>query len=159
MDENLFDKVNIKRENTHLLNGLAEDVEKECADYEKLIASLGGIDLQLLGIGVNGHIGFNEPDTSFRNTTHLVSLTESTRAANSRLFEDKTQVPKQALSMGIGTIMRAKKIVLIASGKNKAEAVRDTITGHIVPSVPASILQFHQDVTIVCDEDAYSLLK
>jgi glucosamine-6-phosphate deaminase len=124
-----------------------------------MIRSIGGIDMQLLGIGRNGHIGFNEPDDSFTVDTHVVNLTESTIEANSRLFDRIEDVPKQALSMGIGTIMHAKRILLIANGKSKAEAIAKVVTGPVTPEVPGSILQLHPDVTIVCDEAALSLIR
>lgn len=156
MHKHLFDRVNIVKENTHVPNGMAEDEEKECVEYEKLIASLGGVDIQLLGIGRNGHIGFNEPDSSFAARTHCVNLTESTIDANKRFFASADEVPKQAYTMGIGTIMRARKILLIANGEDKAEAVVKALYGSITPEVPASVLQLHQDVTIVADKAALS---
>ena len=156
MHKHLFDRVNIVKENTHVPNGMAEDEEKECVEYEKLIASLGGVDIQLLGIGRNGHIGFNEPDNSFAARTHCVNLTESTIDANKRFFASADEVPKQAYTMGIGTIMRARKILLIANGEDKAEAVVKALYGSITPEVPASVLQLHQDVTIVADKAALS---
>lgn len=158
MKENLFSKVDIDISNTHLLNGLATDPEKECRDYDALIESLGGTDMQLLGIGRNGHIGFNEPGDVFEKDTHVVSLTESTIQANSRLFPSIDMVPTKALSMGIGNIMRARKILLVASGEDKADAIRATVNGPVTPKIQASILQLHPDVTIVCDEAAASKL-
>lgn len=158
MKENLFSKVDIDISNTHLLNGLATDPEKECRDYDALIESLGGTDMQLLGIGRNGHIGFNEPGDVFEKDTHVVSLTESTIQANSRLFPSIDMVPTRALSMGIGNIMRARKILLVASGEDKADAIRATVNGPVTPKIQASILQLHPDVTIVCDEAAASKL-
>ena len=159
MRTNLFDHVNIKPENTFIPNGLEEDGEKECARYDEVINSCGGIDLQLLGIGCNGHIGFNEPGTSFGKTTHQVALSESTIEANSRFFSSIDEVPKYAYSMGIKNIMQAKNILLIASGINKAEALQKAFFGPITPAVPASILQLHNNVTIVADEDALSAAK
>ncbi|WP_026526029.1 glucosamine-6-phosphate deaminase [Butyrivibrio sp. VCD2006] len=159
MRTNLFDHVNIKPENTFIPDGLEEDGEKECARYDEVINSCGGIDLQLLGIGGNGHIGFNEPGTSFGKTTHQVALSESTIEANSRFFSSIDEVPKYAYSMGIKNIMQAKNILLIASGINKAEALQKAFFGPITPAVPASILQLHNNVTIVADEDALSAAK
>lgn len=159
MRKNLFDHINIDLNNTYIPNGLEEDIEKECKRYDDVIKSLGGVDLQLLGIGTNGHIGFNEPEDAFQKGTHYVKLTDETINANSRFFENMDLVPKYAYSMGIQSIMSAKSILLIASGKSKAEAIYETIYGKIRPSVPSTILQLHHDVTIVADEDALSLVK
>ena len=159
MNDNLFDHVNIDKANTHVPNGHADDLEEEAVRYESFIQSLGGIDLQLLGIGHNGHIGFNEPTDNFPATVHTVQLTESTINANSRLFERREDVPTQAITMGIGTIMKAKKIVLLANGPKKAQTIYDTVYGPITPKVPASILRLHPDVTIFVDEEAGALLK
>lgn len=148
MNTNLFDRVNIDKENTHLPSGIAADMDEECRRYEQQVADLGYADLQLLGIGHNGHIGFNEPDDNFPCCVHQVNLTESTINANSRLFEKKEDVPTKAITMGIGTIMKAKKILLIA-GADKAEIIKKTVYGPVTPEVPASILQLHPDVTIV----------
>lgn len=156
MNENLFDHVNIDKANTYLPNGMAEDSDAECERYENLIQSLGGIDLQLLGMGHNGHIGFNEPSDHFEKTVNCVTLTERTIEANKRFFASADDVPRQAYSMGIGTIMSAKKIVVVVSGEDKAEAMKACLTGPITPAAPGSILQLHPDVTIVCDEAAYS---
>lgn len=156
MKKHLFNHVNIK--NYNLPNGMAEDVEKECKDYEAKIDAAGGIDIQVLGIGQNGHIGFNEPASAFKKETHLVELTESTIEANSRFFESADEVPKKAVSMGTGTIMKSKKIVLLASGEAKADAIAKTVYGDIDPMVPASILQLHKDVVLVLDEKAASKL-
>lgn len=156
MHENFFDQINIKSENTHLPDGLAEDDYKECERYEDLINSIGGVDLQLLGLGHNGHIGFNEPDHSFSKTTHCVQLQESTIEANKRFFSSVDEVPKQAYTMGIGTIMKAKKVLIIVSGEDKADIVRDAFFGPVTPEVPASILQMHGDVTVVADAEALS---
>lgn len=158
MNYHLFSHVNIDKANTNVPNGLEPDSDKACNDYENIIASLGGIDLQLLGLGPNGHIGFNEPCDEFVKKTHCVDLTESTISANSRFFETIDDVPKQAYTMGIQTIMNAKKIVLIATGKNKAETVKKSFFGPITPSVPASILQLHPDCTVVLDADAASMI-
>ena len=148
MNDNLFDHVNIDKANTHVPNGHADDLEEEAVRYESFIQSLGGIDLQLLGIGHNGHIGFNEPTDSFPATVHTGQLTESTINANSRLFERREDVPTQAITMGIGTIMKAKKILLIA-GPDKAEIVEKACFGKVTPKVPASVLQLHPDVTVI----------
>ena len=156
MHENLFNHVNIKEENTNVPNGMEPDAEKECARYEALIDSLGGVDLQLLGLGHNGHIGFNEPAEAFDKATHCVNLTERTIEANKRFFASADDVPRQAYTMGIGTIMRAKKILIIVSGEDKAEIVRDAFFGPVTPKVPASILQMHPDVTLVADAAALS---
>lgn len=158
MDNNLFNHINIPRENIHIPNGETANVIEECKTYDNMIKDCGGIDLQILGIGNNGHIGFNEPDSYFELGTHLVDLNEETIEANARFFAKKEDVPKQALSMGIGTIMKAKKIVLLANGQNKAEAIEKTVFGRINPTVPASILQLHEDVTIILDKNAASLI-
>ncbi|MEE0106328.1 MAG: glucosamine-6-phosphate deaminase [Lachnospiraceae bacterium] len=156
MHDNLFDHINIPKENTHLPNGMEMDSEKECARYTKLIQSMGGVDLQLLGIGHNGHIGFNEPSESFDKEVHCVNLTQSTIEANKRFFASADDVPKQAYTMGIKTIMQAKKILIVANGEGKADIVRDAFFGPITPQVPASVLQLHNDVTLVADEAALS---
>lgn len=156
MHDNLFDHINIPEENTHLPNGMEMDSEKECARYTKLIQSMGGVDLQLLGIGHNGHIGFNEPSESFDKEVHCVNLTQSTIEANKRFFTSADDVPKQAYTMGIKTIMQAKKILIVANGEGKADIVRDAFFGPITPQVPASVLQLHNDVTLVADEAALS---
>ena len=158
MHKHLFDRVNIKLENTNVPDGTQEDAEKECARYEALIESMGGVDIQLLGLGHNGHIGFNEPGEAFEKETHCVDLTESTIEANKRFFASADDVPKQAYTMGIKTIMQAKKILLIAGGEEKAEALKNSLYGPITPSVPASILQLHNDVTVIADEAALSLI-
>ena len=158
MMNNLFKHVNIDLSKTHVPDGTEPDPEKACADYEKIVNKYGGADLQLLGLGHNGHIGFNEPADDFPKVTHCVDLTESTIKANARFFEKIEDVPTQAYTMGIGTIFKAKRILLIASGKDKAEIVKKAFCGPIDPRVPASILQLHPDVTIVLDEDAASLL-
>jgi len=159
MHEHLFNHVNIKEENTNVPDGTQPDGEKECARYEELIRSLGGVDLQLLGLGHNGHIGFNEPADAFDKTTHCVDLTESTIEANKRFFASADEVPRQAYTMGIGTIMQAKKILIIVSGEDKADIVRDAFFGPVTPRVPASILQMHSDVTLVADEAALSKIQ
>lgn len=158
MQKNLFSRVNIRPENTHVPNGLAEDIEAECQRYEQLVAGYGYPDLQLLGIGLNGHIGFNEPGEDFPAVTHRVTLTESTINANSRFFKSLNEVPRAAVTMGIGTIMRAKRILLAISGENKKEIARAAIYGPVTPKVPASVLQLHPDVTVILDEAAAALL-
>lgn len=152
MNTNLFDHINIDKANTNVPNGTADDIDAECERYEALVDSLGGIDLQLLGIGHNGHIGFNEPCDEFPAKVHGVQLTESTINANSRLFEKKEDVPTKALTMGIGTIMKAKKILLIA-GADKKEIVERSAFGKVTPDVPASVLQLHPDATIILVEE------
>lgn len=159
MNDNLFQHVNINQENTYLPNGLEQDSEKECNRFNDVIEQLGGIDLQLLGLGHNGHIGFNEPSEIFEKGTHCVALTESTIEANSRLFAEGEPVPSHAYTMGIKTIMLAKKILLVVSGAGKAEILLKALTGPITPSVPASILQMHPDFTVVADEAAAALLE
>lgn len=159
MNQHLFNVVNIAIENTYVPNGLAEDPEKGSAEYIKIINSLGGVDLQLLGIGNNGHIGFNEPGTPFGLEVHCVNLTDDTIEANKRFFDKKEDVPKQAYTMGIKTIMHAKKILLILSGESKADAIAKAVLGPITPDLPASILQLHNDVTIIGDESAFSKLS
>ncbi len=158
MSESLFKHVNIKKENIHIPNGMCDSIEDECENYENAIKEAGGIDLQLLGIGRNGHIGFNEPNIKFEATTHLVHLDEDTIKANSRFFDSIEEVPTKAISMGIKTIMQARKIVLLASGIGKAEAVYNAVKGPITPELPASVLQLHPDVTIIVDKDAASRL-
>lgn len=159
MNMNLFDHVNINKENTHVPNGLESDAQKACDAYNELIETSGGIDLQLLGLGHNGHIGFNEPANVFPSKTHCVDLTESTIEANKRFFISEADVPRQAYTMGIQNIMQARKIVVVVSGADKAEILKKVVTGPVTPEVPASILQFHPDVTIVADEAALSSLK
>lgn len=159
MNTNLFDHVDIDKNNTNVPSGIAKDFDAECERYENVIKNLGGIDIQLLGIGNNGHIGFNEPDDHFAKLTHVTGLTKSTIEANARFFEKENDVPTKAISMGIKTIFGAKKILLVASGESKAQTIFDTVNGEITPNVPASILQLHSDVTIVCDEAAAKLLK
>lgn len=158
MRENLFNHVDIDLNNTRLPNGKAVDLQKECDDYNAYLASLT-VDVQVLGIGSNGHIGFNEPFTPFGSVTHIVDLTENTIKDNSRLFNSIDEVPKQALSMGIKNIMNAKLLLLVASGKNKADAIYKTVKGDVCEAVPASVLQLHNNVVIICDEDAASLIK
>ena len=154
MKENLFSKVNIKMENVHLPDG-----NMDGADYDAEIRREGGIDIQLLGIGRNGHIGFNEPGADFTYGTHIVSLTEDTIEANARFFESPQDVPREAISMGIGSIMEAKRVILIATGAAKAEAVYKTVCGPVTPMVPASILQLHPCCMIFADAAAAALMK
>ncbi|HJC04779.1 MAG TPA: glucosamine-6-phosphate deaminase [Candidatus Enterocloster excrementipullorum] len=156
MHQNFFKDININPENTHIPNGMEPDSEKECSRYNQVISDLGGIDLQLLGLGHNGHIGFNEPDTAFAKMTHCVDLAPSTIEANKRFFASADDVPRQAYTMGIKTIMQARKILLIVSGEDKAQILYDVLNGPITPHVPASILQLHSDVTVVADEAALS---
>ncbi|KEH93956.1 glucosamine-6-phosphate deaminase [Clostridium botulinum] len=158
MMENLFNHINIDINNINIPNGTASDILKECSDYEDKIKNYNGIDLQILGIGVNGHIGFNEPSTYFEPSTHVVTLDKKTIESNSRFFSSKEEVPTKAISMGIKTIMNAKKIILLANGKNKADAIFKTVNGKIDPNIPASILQLHNDVTLILDKDAASKL-
>lgn len=159
MMENFFSQVNISQEKLHIPNGMAENIVRECLDYEEKIRISGGIDLQILGIGANGHIGFNEPADKLNVTTHLVSLTEKTIDDNSRFFENHNEVPKEALSVGIATIMKAKKIVLLACGSNKAEAIKEMTSGFVNTRVPASILQTHSDITLIVDREAGALIE
>lgn len=154
MRKHLFQHVNMKA--SYLPDGMKEDAEKECKRYEELIQSLGGVDLQLLGLGHNGHIGFNEPAEAFEKETHCVDLQPSTIEANKRFFASADDVPKKAYTMGIQTIMRAKKILVVVSGADKADIVRDAFFGPVTPHVPASILQMHSDVILIGDEAAMS---
>jgi len=159
MNTNLFNHVNINKERTFVPNGLEPDSEKACAAYNEIIRSVGGIDLQLLGLGNNGHIGFNEPNGQFDRTTHCVNLTQSTIEANKRFFASEEDVPRQAYTMGIKTIMQAKKILVVVSGEDKAAILKEVLYGPITPEVPASILQLHNDVTIVADAAALSKIN
>ena len=159
MYTNFFKDINIDMANTNIPNGMEPDGEKECERYNHVIEKVGGIDMQLLGLGHNGHIGFNEPGAVFEKMTHCVDLTESTIEANKRFFESADDVPRQAYTMGIKTIMQAKKILLVVSGEDKAQILRDSLYGAVTSSVPASILQMHNDVTVVADEAALSLIK
>ncbi len=158
MKENFFRYVNLKLENTNVPNGLAKDIDAECVRYDKLIADLGGIDLQLLGIGNTGHIGFNEPNEDFDKMTHKVKLEQKTIDANSRFFASIDDVPKYAVTMGIKAIMQAKKILLVANGEGKADILYRSLFGPITPAVPASILQLHPNVTVVADVAALSVI-
>ncbi len=158
MQTNLFDHINIKRENTNVPNGLAEDLEAECARYNQVIRDLGGIDIQVLGMGHNGHIGFNEPGHAFELETHAVDLTQTTIDANARFFASKDEVPRRAVTMGIKSIMQAKQILVVVSGADKADIVKAAFTGPVTPAVPASILQMHPNVVLVGDKAALSKL-
>jgi glucosamine-6-phosphate deaminase len=156
MKNMLFSHIDIIESNTYIPDGTATDLEKEGFNYERLIKALGGIDLQILGIGHNGHIGFNEPGTSFSERTHIVELTESTRTANARFFQTLDEVPKQAITMGIGTILDSKEILLLASGVSKASAVKRLLTGEVSIDFPASALKTHPAVTLIADKEALS---
>lgn len=158
MNENLFNHINIDKKNTYVPNGLAENIEEECKNYDAKIEELGGIDVQLLGVGNNGHIAFNEPDTELFAGTHLTDLKEDTIEANSRFFDSIDDVPKKALTMGLGGIMKSKKIIVIASGESKAEAVKAMLSGKINTNIPATMLQMHRDVTVIVDELAAKLI-
>ena len=149
MKDNLFNHINIKEGSFHLPPGVSDNAEKSCDDYEKLIESLGGIDLQLLGIGTNGHIAFNEPGENFPPKTHVVKLAEATIDANARFYDSRDEVPKTAITMGIGTIMKARSILLIASGANKMDILKKALYGSVAPEIPASVLQYHGDLTVV----------
>lgn len=159
MNEKLFNNIDIKRENTFVPNGVAADLEKECTDYEQLIKDAGGIDIQLLGIGSNGHIGFNEPGAKFDGRTHIENLAQATIDANARFFDSMDDVPKQAVTMGIGSIIESKEILLLASGENKADAIAGVIDGELTEALPASILKQHPRVTIIADEAALAKVK
>lgn len=156
MDKNLFSRINILPQNTHLPSGMADDTDMECAAYDALIESLGGIDLQLLGLGLDGHIGFNEPGEIFFNNSHCILLDESTIKANSRFFEHEDDVPRHALTMGIGAIMKAKTVLLCVNGIAKASILKEVLYGPITPEVPGSILQLHPHLIVVADEEALS---
>lgn len=158
MMSQLFQHINIPKAQIHVPNGQAANIQAECEAYDAAIERDGGIDLQLLGLGTNGHIAFNEPGETFVFGTHQTALTEDTIKANQRFFSTEDDVPRQAITMGVGTIMKARAIVLLATGKNKAAAVRNMIQGAPSPACPASVLQFHPHVTVLLDEDAASLL-
>lgn len=156
MNEHLFKHVNIRADHTYVPNGLEPDADKACRDYNEVMTACGGVDLQLLGLGHNGHIGFNEPCEEFEKETHCVDLAQSTIDANSRFFASMDEVPKQAYTMGIKTIMQARKILIVVSGADKADIVKEAFFGPITPQVPASALQLHSDVILVADEAALS---
>ncbi|MBQ7580224.1 MAG: glucosamine-6-phosphate deaminase [Clostridia bacterium] len=155
MQENLFSKINIKRENAHLLNGETDDPEGECENYERMIGRVGGIDMQILGIGSNGHIGFNEPDSVMYPYTHITHLTESTIKANSRFFSSVDEVPKKALTVGILTILNSKRIILMANGAGKKQVISELLGDGMKLNLPAALLKLHPDVTLICDKEAY----
>lgn len=159
MEENLFKHINIKKDNTFRLQGRPSDIEAHCREYEEKIKKRGGIDVQILGIGRNGHIGFNEPGSSLSSRTRVKTLVEETVKDNARFFKSEEEVPRFCLTMGIGTVMEAKMIILLASGKNKCDAVFKAVEGPVTASVPASILQLHPRVKILVDEEAGSLLS
>ena len=159
MDEKLFSKVNIRKENTHLPNGMAEDLSAECERYNEVIRALSPIDIQLLGIGHNGHIGFNEPSDFFTEGTHVVDLAPSTIEANSRFFKTESDVPSRAITMGIGQIMSAKRIVLLAFGKEKSAILRAALMGDVTPNCPASVLQHHPNLTVIADTHALAKMQ
>lgn len=159
MNKNLFNHINIDKNKTFVPNGLAENIEEECEKYDERIQDLGGIDLQLLGLGANGHIGFNEPGEALSVGTHLTDLKESTIEANARFFDSIEDVPRKAITMGLGGIMKAKKIMVIASGEGKAAVVKAMMSGKITTEIPATMLQMHRDVLLIVDEAAAKLLK
>lgn len=158
MRKNFFDHINIDPRNTYLPNGLELNADSQCAHYDSIIHNLGGVDLQLLGIGHNGHIGFNEPSEVFEKGTHCVELTQNTIDANARFFESEDQVPRKAYTMGILDILQAKRVVMIVTGESKAQILREAFCGPVTPNVPASIMQLHPDFTLVADEAALSLV-
>jgi glucosamine-6-phosphate deaminase len=158
MRDNLFSHINIKPENVHLPNGESADPKEECAAYEQMLTDAGGVDIQLLGVGVNGHLGFNEPEDELKLATHLTNLTPSTIEANSRFFKNIEDVPTMALTMGMGTIMKARSILLLITGENKAPVAKKLFSGVITTSLPASFLHLHPNATVLLDEAAASLL-
>lgn len=155
MEENFFNHINISPKNTYLPDGMCDDINKECKKYDMLIDSLGGIDLQLLGLGLDGHIGFNEPGNVFHKNSHCIQLNESTIKANSRFFDRIEDVPKRAITMGIGSIMAAETIVLCVNGENKAPILKQVLYGPIKPQIPGSILQLHNNLIVIADADAF----
>ena len=155
MQENLFDHISIRPENTYVPDGLATDVDTMCSAYERTIEDLGGVDLQLLGLGHDGHIGFNEPGDPFPARTHETALAEITRQANARFFASEAEVPTAAYTMGVGTVMAARRILMIVTGADKSDILHKAFFGPVTPWVPASILQFHPDVTLICDRAAW----
>lgn len=156
MQVNLFNHINIKANHVYIPNGSDMNIERVCKEYDDIIQSVGGIDLQLLGIGNDGHIGFNEPSTVFETGTHCVNLTESTIEANKRFFQSREEVPKQAYTMGIKAIMQAKKVLMVANGESKADIIKKALFGPVTPEIPASILQIHNDFVLVADKAALS---
>ncbi|MGB9679325.1 MAG: glucosamine-6-phosphate deaminase [Thermoanaerobacteraceae bacterium] len=159
MYSKFFNYINIKKENIHIPNGVSKDLEKECSDYEYNIEKFGYIDLQVLGIGENGHIGFNEPAELLETRTHVAKLSEDTIKANKRFFESIDDVPLYAISMGIGSIMKSKRIILLASGENKAKAIKETLSNKLTTKIPATVLALHPNVDIIIDKDAAKLLN
>lgn len=159
MNKNLFDHINIDKEKTYIPNGLSEDIEEEGKAYDRKIDELGGTDIQLLGVGNNGHVAFNEPDNVLIAGTHITYLTKSTIEANSRFFDSMEEVPKTAITMGLGQIMKSKKILLIASGEGKAEAIKELFNGEITTQCPVTMLNMHRDVTVILDEAAARFIK
>lgn len=159
MEQHLFRHINIERKNTQVPDGRAADIAEECRRYETIISAYGGIELQLLGLGHDGHIGFNEPADHFEMETHAVRLAEQTIQANSRLFDGESQVPREAITMGIRAIMQARRILLLVSGKDKAEILKRALCGPVTPEVPASILQMHGDLTVIADVEAMSAMN
>lgn len=159
MQQNFFNSININPKNVMIPNGLADDIMAECRQYDCRINEIGGIDLQVLGLGHNGHIGFNEPSLIFKRDTHKVKLSESTINANARFFDNKDEMPKSAISMGMGTIMKSRKILLLCSGKEKSSILNQSLFGDINPMVPASILQLHPNVTVAADRNALSQIN
>lgn len=155
MEHNLFSKINIDRSRTHIPDGNSDNPDEVCRAYDESIEKAGGIDLQILGIGQNGHIGFNEPDNALSTGTHVTDLTESTIQANSRFFNSIDEVPKKALTMGIATILKSRKIILMANGRAKHEVVRGLLTDKIETQIPATMLKVHPDVVLICDKEAY----
>ncbi|MDO4787816.1 MAG: glucosamine-6-phosphate deaminase [Johnsonella sp.] len=158
MDHHLFNHINIDKSKTHIPDGIQEDADKACTEYNRKIASLGGIDLQLLGLGHNGHIGFNEPSNEFICDVHCVDLSASTIAANTRFFSSSDEVPKQAYTMGIRNIMSAKTVLLLVSGEAKAGILKEVLYGPVCPQIPASVLQLHSDFRVIADEAAFSAI-
>lgn len=154
MHKNLFNHINIDNKNINIPNGMSADIEKECKKYDNAIEQAGGIDIQVLGIGGNAHIGFNEPTINFETKTHLVELEETTIIANSRFFQTKEEVPQKAITMGVGSIFKSRKIILLASGDEKSDAIYNTVYGKVIPEVPSSILQFHNDIVLILDKKA-----
>lgn len=155
MNDNLFNHINIDKANTYVPNGAAENADEACETYEKIIKSLGGIDIQVLGIGQNGHIGFNEPEDNLYLYTHKTGLTDNTIQANSRFFSDDEVMPTAALTMGMGTIFGAKKIIMLINGKNKREAFEKLLNDRITTDCPATLLKLHPNVTVLCDKEAF----
>jgi len=156
MYENFFNHVNIEEKNIHIPKGDTKDPIQECLDYEREIEKVRGIDLQILGIGINGHVGFNEPDINLEAKTHVIQLSDDTIKANSRFFKNLDEVPKKAITMGMATIMKSKKIILMAWGLEKKKPILKVISGHIATDVPASLLQVHNDVILIVDKKIYS---